>query len=269
MGQTQCKTSPPTIRELTSACVKWKLPFTDATPGDKMWNHDPNDVSEVYPDIFISGGAFAQNLKGIEKKKITHVLNTAQGKTYMHVDTDENFYPDHIVFKGIEANDSTLYDLSSHFGECADFINDAIEKKGRVLVHCRQGFSRSPTIVAVYLMKFKGMTAKKALETIAWKRHIYPNEGFMKSLIALDIKLYHPDVKPDPETESSQYQPSAQLIKYLKPEFRKGLSLDTEIPPQTDTTTNGKVAEISDSNNTSHEQEQEPNDKQNSPAAVS
>ena len=57
-----------------------------------------------------------------------------------------------------------------------------------------------------------GMTAKKALETIAFKRKIFPNEGFMKSLIALDTKLFHPELV---EQEELNNQTQTEKLKPL------------------------------------------------------
>jgi len=39
-----------------------------------------------------------------------------------------------------------------------------------VLVHCQAGWSRSPAVVAGYLMRTQGLTAEKALADIATKR---------------------------------------------------------------------------------------------------
>jgi protein-tyrosine phosphatase len=60
-----------------------------------------------------------------------------------------------------------------------------------VYVHCEQGISRAPTIVAAYLMQKHKWTVKQALEFIRSKRpQINPNPGFRKYLAAHEILLF-------------------------------------------------------------------------------
>lgn len=51
------------------------------------------------------------------------------------------------------------------------------------------GVSRSSTLAAAYLMRDHGMSLTEALITISKVRLIFPNDGFLKSLIAYDKKL--------------------------------------------------------------------------------
>ena len=46
------------------------------------------------------------------------------------------------------------------------------EHSSPVLVHCHAGRSRSPLVVAAYLMKTQGLTARQAIDFIASKREI-------------------------------------------------------------------------------------------------
>ncbi len=57
--------------------------------------------------------------------------------------------------------------------------------------------------------ELSGMTAKKALHTIAMKRNIFPNDGFMKSLIELDTALFHPGFVA--QTTEAQITPDSKL----------------------------------------------------------
>jgi protein-tyrosine phosphatase len=51
------------------------------------------------------------------------------------------------------------------------------------LVHCSAGKSRSVTIIAAYLIKYKGMTSKNALKYIKRQRScVKPNKGFVNGL---------------------------------------------------------------------------------------
>jgi protein-tyrosine phosphatase len=49
-------------------------------------------------------------------------------------------------------------------------IDKAVTNDKTVYVHCRNGHGRSPTLVAAYLIKYKGMSVDEAIDYIAKKR---------------------------------------------------------------------------------------------------
>jgi protein-tyrosine phosphatase len=49
-------------------------------------------------------------------------------------------------------------------------INQAIKNGETVYLHCKNGHGRSPTMLAAYLMRFKGMKVNEAINYIAKKR---------------------------------------------------------------------------------------------------
>lgn len=49
---------------------------------------------------------------------------------------------------GLNVLDMPQSKISIHFSEAADFIEKALQTKGKILVHCMMGFSRSATIVS-------------------------------------------------------------------------------------------------------------------------
>lgn len=63
----------------------------------------------------------------LQKLGVTHVLNVAEGTSFMHVNTSVDFYAGTgITYHGIQANDTEQFNLSAFFEEGADFINKAL-----------------------------------------------------------------------------------------------------------------------------------------------
>ena len=67
-----------------------------------------------------------QNLMRLQKLGVTHILNAAEGNSFMHVNTNAEFYAGSgITYHGIQANDKPQFNLSTFFEEGADFIEKA------------------------------------------------------------------------------------------------------------------------------------------------
>lgn len=121
---------------------------------------------------------------------ITHIINTAEGINFAQINTGAHYYRDlNIKYMGLNLMDIESARISIHFSETADFIEQAINGGGRVLVHCYMGMSRSATIALAYLMIKKGMTAEEALKTVRRNRGVRPNDGFLRQLIDLELRL--------------------------------------------------------------------------------
>uniref|UniRef100_A0A8C4QKZ3 Dual specificity protein phosphatase n=1 Tax=Eptatretus burgeri TaxID=7764 RepID=A0A8C4QKZ3_EPTBU len=157
------------------------------------------NVNEVWPRIFVGDASIAQDVSGLQRLGVTHILNAAEGQSFMHVDTGATFYQGSgITYLGLRANDRPHYNLANHFEEAATFIEEALDQEnGQVLVHCREGYSRSPTLVMAYLMLRHGMRACEAVSVVRARRAVGPNDGFLKQLVTLD-RLLRNQVR-DPE----------------------------------------------------------------------
>ncbi|KAM5235991.1 dual specificity protein phosphatase 13B isoform 2-T2 [Ctenodactylus gundi] len=146
-------------------------------------------INEVWPNLFLGDAYAARDKSRLLQLGITHILNVAAGK--FQVDTGAKFYQgSSMQYYGIEADDSPFFDLSVYFLPAARYIQAALSNpRGRVLVHCAMGVSRSATLVLAFLMICENMTLVEAIQKVQAHRDICPNSGFLRQLQVLDNRL--------------------------------------------------------------------------------
>ena len=101
--------------------------------------------------MFIGNYRHAQDLPDLEERGITHIVNMAAAEPLCKM-TPEIYGPAYTCLF-IESNDMENYDISVHFEDVCEFLEQARKTGAGVLVHCVAGVSRSVTVVISYLMK--------------------------------------------------------------------------------------------------------------------
>lgn len=187
------KTSAPDRVDTSSFEVSLQQLNDLLTDDSGFYSWPTKHFHEVYPRIYIGNAFVATNVIRLKRLGITHILNAAEGNSFMHVNTNSEFYADTgIIYHGVPASDTDHFDISIYFEEAADFIEKALaykNGKGKVYVHCREGYSRSPTLVIAYLMLCQKMDVHHALAMVRQKREIGPNDGFLRQLCWLNQRL--------------------------------------------------------------------------------
>eukprot|EP00755_Sulcionema_specki_P032232 Sspe_Gene.98311::Locus_71747_Transcript_1_1_Confidence_1.000_Length_1299::g.98311::m.98311 len=80
--------------------------------------------------------------------------------------------------------------ISDHFTDVIQWMEDARRDGGRILVHCRQGISRSATITIAYLMSVLKIPYKLAHDVVRRLRPVInPNLGFVAALEAFQEQI--------------------------------------------------------------------------------
>nr|XP_057904874.1 dual specificity protein phosphatase 3-like [Doryrhamphus excisus] len=163
------------------------------TDDSGFYSWPTKNFHEVYPRIYVGNAFLANNVTRLKRLKITHILNAAEGNSFMHVNTNAEFYKGtDVIYHGMPASDTDHFDISIYFEEAAEFIANALaykNGKGRVYVHCKEGYSRSPTLVIAYLMLRQNMDVHSALATVRHNREIGPNDSFLRQLCRLNHRL--------------------------------------------------------------------------------
>ncbi|NXS72457.1 DS13B phosphatase, partial [Pandion haliaetus] len=155
-----------------------------------LWTrvHPTGHVDEVWPNLYVGDLYVARDKAQLSRMGISHVVNAAAGRFH---DTGPKFYKDLPVdYYGVEAEDSPNFDLSIYFYPVAQYIRAALNSpRGKVLVHCAMGISRSATLVLAFLMICEDMSLADAIQTVRSHRGICPNSGFLRQLRDLDLQL--------------------------------------------------------------------------------
>lgn len=144
-------------------------------------------ADEVWPKLYIGDYDSAENCSELIGRAFTHIVNCAHSPRRGGPDYYKGM---NITYLGIEGRDSPDYDMSANFNKAADFIDKALRGGGKVLVHCHVGVSRSATVVLAFLMLKHNMPLVDAINTVKEGRGVFPNRGFLRQLIDLQVRLY-------------------------------------------------------------------------------
>ena len=102
--------------------------------------------------MYVGNCNHALDLPSLEERGITFVLNTAAGDSSCQA--PDLLYGERYIVMKVAAGDMPRYNITQHFRETYEFIEQAREKRTGVLVHCAAGASRSCTIAIAYLMQW-------------------------------------------------------------------------------------------------------------------
>jgi protein tyrosine phosphatase (PTP) superfamily phosphohydrolase (DUF442 family) len=89
----------------------------------------------------------------------------------------------------IDVEDHDDANLLDELPDALEFIDEALEDGGKVLVHCHAGVSRSTAVILAYMCSSMGLSLDEALEVLKLDHPCaMPNDGFMRQL-ALFVKM--------------------------------------------------------------------------------
>ncbi|CAF1316317.1 unnamed protein product [Adineta steineri] len=131
-------------------------------------------MSEVASGVYVTSALVARQSKVLDEFGITHVISI-QAKPI-------NPFA-HREYLLIPAKDHVSQDLLQFAGQCNDFIHSARLNQGKVLIHCVEGKSRSPSIACMYLMTITGISWSDMINSLRGVRTLVdPNFAFQRQL---------------------------------------------------------------------------------------
>eukprot|EP01112_Ceratiomyxa_fruticulosa_P020897 TRINITY_DN7244_c0_g2_i2.p1 TRINITY_DN7244_c0_g2~~TRINITY_DN7244_c0_g2_i2.p1 ORF type:complete len:623 (+),score=183.94 TRINITY_DN7244_c0_g2_i2:162-2030(+) len=166
--------------------------------------------NEILPKMYLGGLDSANNMAMLEHHKITHVL--------LAIGDSDPCFPLHFQYHVIgDAKDDPRYDLSAHFDECINFIEQG-RNAGGILVHCRAGVSRSATLTIAYLMYSRGMSYHEAFNHVHDRRpQVLPNSGFREQLMKFACYVKHMKGGRGPASDSIPANSAPQSSQASQP----------------------------------------------------
>lgn len=143
---------------------------------------------QAYPSEIIEGklyqgrGDQATCKIVIKNLMVTHIINVCT--------EHPNAFPDEVSYLNVNIEDLNSSCLKTYFAKCYEFIKNALDSGGCVLVHCNLGMSRSSTISLSYLMDSRHWSLKEAYEFMKSKRQaVKPNRGFLRQLCDFEEEI--------------------------------------------------------------------------------
>ncbi|XP_066510011.1 dual specificity protein phosphatase 5-like [Hoplias malabaricus] len=145
-------------------------------------DYDQGKPVELLPYLYLGSAHHACSFDFLSDLHITALLNVSR--------RDSRPAKGQHRYKWIPVEDSHTADISSHFQEAIDFIDEVKQEGGKVLVHCEAGISRSPTICMAYLMRTQRLRLEEAFDIIRQRRSIIsPNFSFMGQLLQFEAEV--------------------------------------------------------------------------------
>ncbi|PGH23600.1 hypothetical protein AJ80_02381 [Polytolypa hystricis UAMH7299] len=167
---------------------------------------------KAVPGLFISDSRFAaRSIVNLRAHNIVRILSVVQ--PHEEPGFDKEVTKD-IEIKTIDIDDASTVDILEHLQDACDWVQKGLEsqsiqdpsRQGGVLIHCKQGISRSGSFIIAYLMRKFQLTYSAALDLARESRSfICPNDGFEKQLRVWEYCKYDIYMSPAPN-------PSGELV---------------------------------------------------------
>lgn len=143
---------------------------------------DPRLPTFVTDGLYVCGIEHTLSAERLHSLGITDIVNAAR--------EDADTQPTHFDTLHILARDSTHERLSPYFDQVARKVDDARRSGGATLVHCREGISRSVTLVLATRIILDQIPLALAFSQLKARRHqIEPNPQFLSELRQLELRV--------------------------------------------------------------------------------
>lgn len=144
-----------------------------------------SSINMITDQIFIGDVRALGNPDFLHDIGVSHIITASTVQEVSH-----SMLLNTISFLRVPIGDNGIDELIPYLDSAVAFIQNAIDNGNRVLVHCVQGRSRSPSIVIAYLMNVNRWTLKQAFNHVRSKRPcVRPRYQLMEELMFIERQL--------------------------------------------------------------------------------
>ncbi|KAA1109484.1 hypothetical protein PGTUg99_009053 [Puccinia graminis f. sp. tritici] len=145
------------------------------------WQYEMRrEAQQILPSIYLGPYQASRDLASLETHGITDICCISESRE-AHLFRPR--FPDRFNYLTLDIRDATDQHLISIFPRAKEFIDTALQRNGRVLVHCGDGLSRSPAIMTAYVMASYNVSSETAFHFVQSRRFcVSPNIGFLQQL---------------------------------------------------------------------------------------
>ena len=123
-------------------------------------------MTEIINNLWVGDKEDAKDLEELKGCDIEVIINVT-----MKV---PNYFPKDFIYHNLYIDDCTedISKMNKELPKIVDIIDGYLRKNKGVFVHCSAGSQRSCSVIAGYLVRFKGMTYDSAIDLVCNKRDI-------------------------------------------------------------------------------------------------
>ncbi|RDB14601.1 Serine/threonine/tyrosine-interacting protein A [Hypsizygus marmoreus] len=203
-------------------------------PGDVEWRYEMRrECQEILPGLWLGPFVASKSLETLRALSITHIVCIRDVKEAFSV---RPRFEGQFQYMVLDVEDNEEQNLIRLFPAAKQFIDQAINAGGRVLVHCNGGISLSPAFVVMFAMQHYQISWEDALHLVQNRRYcISPNGGFLTQLkeyeaiykANLALAAYPPAARPtarrkraddDDEEGDNREDDRKRALVYTEPE---------------------------------------------------
>ncbi|KAL4073131.1 protein-tyrosine phosphatase-like protein [Scleroderma yunnanense] len=150
-------------------------------PGDVEWRYEMRrECQEILPGLLLGPFQASKSLETLQSHGVTHIVCIRDQKEAFSV---KPRFPDHFRYLVLDVEDNEEQNVIRLFPQADQFIQQALDQGGRVLVHCNGGISLSPAFVVMFVMRHCHLSWEDALHLVQNRRYcISPNGGFLTQI---------------------------------------------------------------------------------------
>lgn len=149
---------------------------------------DSFEANQIIDNLWLGAVSSSCNREALHEYKIETIISAFLGSVAE--------YPYDFDYERAKLRDVEDEDILQHFDYLLPIIHKNLMENKPVLICCQRGRSRSASIVAAYLIRYRNMTTDEALKFIKDKRtQINPNKGYIDQLRTFEAS--HVKIKND------------------------------------------------------------------------